>query len=199
METTDKTFLEMQQQMQQLREKLDSQKIVNERLLRRSCGRTIDHLRIKSNAPIVAGLAGLALIPFLHHLGFSPLLLIVTGVFMIAGIVATLITKQYIPNLNKDLVTVYELNDETTVVRTTAHPGESPDESMLKELIEKHVKETGSAKGKEILSDWMHYRTMFKKVIPNDYLKIMTQIAAEESHGLNYEDAVMAAFKKCTA
>ena len=105
METTDKTFLEMQQQMQQLREKLDSQKIVNERILRRSCGRTIDRLRIKSNAPIVAGLAGLALIPFLHHLGFSPLLLIATGLFMIVGIVATLITKQYIPNLNKDLVT----------------------------------------------------------------------------------------------
>ena len=105
METTDKTFLEMQQQMQQLREKLESQKIVNERILRRSCGRTVDRLRIKSNAPIVAGIAGLALIPFLHHLGFSPLLLIVTGVFLIAGIVATLITKQYIPNLNKDLVT----------------------------------------------------------------------------------------------
>ncbi len=105
METTDKTFLEMQQQMQQLREKLDSQKIVNERMLRRSCGRTIDRLRIKSNAPIIAGAAGLALIPLLHHLGFSPLLLIATGVFMIAGIVATLITKQYIPNLNKDLVT----------------------------------------------------------------------------------------------
>ncbi|MBQ4222044.1 MAG: hypothetical protein II665_04805, partial [Bacteroidales bacterium] len=105
METTDKTFLEMQRQMQQLREKLDSQQIVSERILRRSCGRTIDRLRIKSSAPIIAGLAGLALIPFLHHLGFSPLLLIVTGVFMIAGIVATLITKQYIPNLNKDLVT----------------------------------------------------------------------------------------------
>ena len=105
METTDKTFLEMQQQMQQLREKLESQKIVNERMLRRSCGRTIDRLRFKSNAPIVAGVIGLGLIPILHHMGFSPLLLIVTGLFMIAGIVATLITKQYIPNLNKDLVT----------------------------------------------------------------------------------------------
>ena len=105
METTDNTFLEMQRQMQQLREKLESQKIVNERILRKSCGRTIDRLRFKSNAPIVAGLAGLALIPFLHHMGFSLLLLIATGLFMIAGIVATLITKQYIPNLNKDLVT----------------------------------------------------------------------------------------------
>ena len=105
METTDKTFLEMQQQMQQLRDKLENQKIVNERILRRSCGRTIDRLRIKSSAPIVAGIAGLALIPLLGQLGFSLLLMIFTGVFMIAGIVATLITKQYIPSLDKDLVT----------------------------------------------------------------------------------------------
>ena len=105
METNDNTLLEMQRQMQQLREKLDSQKIVNERILRKSCGRTIDRLRFKSNAPIVAGVIGLALIPLLHSRGFSNLLLIATGVFMLAGIVATLITKQYIPNLNKDLVT----------------------------------------------------------------------------------------------
>ena len=104
METTDNTLLEMQQQMKQLREKLESQKIVNERILRKSCGRTIDRLRFKSNVPIFAGAAGLALIPFLHHQGFSNLLLIVTGVLMIAGISATLITKQYIPNLDKDLV-----------------------------------------------------------------------------------------------
>ncbi len=104
METTDNTLLEMQQQMKQLREKLESQKIINERILRKSCGRTIDRLRFKSNVPIFAGAAGLALIPFLHHQGFSNLLLIVTGVLMIAGISATLITKQYIPNLDKDLV-----------------------------------------------------------------------------------------------
>ena len=36
---------------------------------------------------------------------------------------------------------------------------------------------------------------MFKKIIPNDYLKIMTEIAAEERRGLNHEDAVLAAFK----
>ena len=104
METTDKTFLEMQRQMQQLREKLESQKIVNERILRRSCGRTIDRLRIKSNVPIVAGVIGLALIPLLHQTGFSNLFLVATGLFMLLGIVASLMTKQYIPNLNKDLV-----------------------------------------------------------------------------------------------
>ena len=33
METTDKTILEMQQQMQLLKEKLDSQEIVNDKML----------------------------------------------------------------------------------------------------------------------------------------------------------------------
>ena len=101
--------------------------------------------------------------------------------------------------LNKELVTVYELDDETTVVRTAPKSGETPDESVLKGLIEKHVAETGSEKGKAILADWAKYKTMFKKIIPNDYLKIMTEIAAEERRGLNHEDAVLAAFKTVTS
>ena len=104
METTDNTLLEMQQQMKQLREKLESQKIINERILRKSCGRTIDRLKFKSNVPVFAAAACLALIPVLHRQGFSDIFLIVTGVWMIVGISATLITKQYIPNLDKDLV-----------------------------------------------------------------------------------------------
>ena len=101
--------------------------------------------------------------------------------------------------LNKELVTVYELDDETTVVRTAPKAGETPDESVLKGLIEKHVAETGSEKGKAILADWAKYKTMFKKIIPNDYLKIMTEIASEERRGLNHEDAVLAAFKTVTS
>lgn len=101
--------------------------------------------------------------------------------------------------LNKELITVYELDDETTVVRTTPNAGETPDESILKGLIEKHVAETGSEKGKAILADWASYKKMFKKIIPNDYLKIMSEIAKEENHGLKHEDAVLAAFKTCTA
>lgn len=99
--------------------------------------------------------------------------------------------------LNKDLVQMYELSDEVTVVRNSKISSESPDESILYSLIEKHVKETGSEKGKLILSDWNKYKKLFKKIIPNDYLKIMTEIANFENHGLNHENAVMSAFKKC--
>ncbi|MCR5045884.1 MAG: glutamate synthase large subunit [Treponema sp.] len=101
--------------------------------------------------------------------------------------------------LNKELISVYELDDPTTVVRTAPKNGQSPDESVLKELIEKHVKETGSQKGKEILSDWEKNKTLFKKIIPNDYLKIMGEISRQETLGLDYEDAALSAFKKCTA
>ena len=101
--------------------------------------------------------------------------------------------------LNKELVSVYELDDETTVVRTAPKAGETPDESVLKGLIEKHVAETGSLKGKTILADWESYKKLFKKIIPNDYLKIMKEIVVQETSGLNHQDAVLEAFKKVTA
>ena len=101
--------------------------------------------------------------------------------------------------LNKDLVEMYELSDETTVIRNGKIASESPDEATLHKLIEKHVKETGSAKGKEILSEWEKYKKLFKKIIPNDYLKIMTEITVQENHGLSHDEAVLSAFKICTA
>ncbi|EID85440.1 Glutamate synthase domain 2 [Treponema sp. JC4] len=95
--------------------------------------------------------------------------------------------------LNHELVKSYDLDDEISTLRGTS------DEERLHSLIEEHAKETGSEKAKAILADWEHYKTCFKKIIPNDYLKIMTEIASEESKGLAHDDAVLAAFKKATA
>ena len=95
--------------------------------------------------------------------------------------------------LNHELVKMYSLEDEVTTLQ-----GKS-DEENLRSLIEEHVKETESRRGKEILSDWEHYKKCFKKIIPNDYLRIMTEIYAEENSGKAHDDAVLAAFKKCTA
>ena len=66
-------------------------------------------------------------------------------------------------------------------------------------VIEQHAKETGSERAKAILADWDSYKHNFKKIIPNDYLRIMTEIAAEEKSGKPYDDAVLDAFRKCTA
>ena len=95
--------------------------------------------------------------------------------------------------LNHELVKMYALDDETTTLRGTA------DEDLLHSLIEQHEKETGSERAKEILADWSHYKTCFKKIIPNDYLRIMTEIYAEEAQGKQYDEAILDAFRKCTA
>ena len=111
--------------------------------------------------------------------------------------------------LNHELVKVYALDDETTTLKqndvVSTRPsdysttGVSPDEVRLHSLIEQHASETGSERAKAILADWKHYKTCFKKIIPNDYLKIMKEIAAQEKNGTEHEEAVLAAFLKCTA
>lgn len=108
METTDKTFIEMQQQMQQLRDKLESQKIINDRLLRNACRHNINRLRIKSSVPVIAGFAGLALIPFLKEMGFSVWFLTVTGLLLVTAIGLTMYFKRFIPRVDGNLVSAAE-------------------------------------------------------------------------------------------
>jgi hypothetical protein len=108
METTDKTFIEMQQQMQQLRDKLESQRIVNDRLLRNACRHNINRLRIKSSVPVIAGFAGLALIPFLKEVGFSVWFLIITGLLLLTAMGLTMYVKRFIPRVDGNLVSAAE-------------------------------------------------------------------------------------------
>ena len=95
--------------------------------------------------------------------------------------------------INHELVKMYALDDDTTTLR------DSTDTDSLHSLIEQHVAETGSIRGKEILSNWDHYKNCFKKIIPNDYLRIMKEIKEQEKTITNHEEAVLAAFRKCTA
>ena len=84
-------------------------------------------------------------------------------------------------------------------IETTSVHGVSPDEVCLHFLIEQHAAETGSERAKAILADWEHYKNCFKKIIPNDYLKVMTEIASEEKSGKPHDEAVLNAFRKCSA
>ena len=108
MENIDNTLFEMQQQLQQLKEKLDSQKIVNDQLLRKSCNNTMNRLRLKSNLPIVFGIAALLCSSSFINLGLSWAFLLFTDVMMLVCIVATILTNQHIPGVDKDMVTVTE-------------------------------------------------------------------------------------------
>ncbi|MCQ2583726.1 MAG: glutamate synthase large subunit [Treponema sp.] len=88
--------------------------------------------------------------------------------------------------VNKQLVAMTEVTD-------------SHDVEVLKDLIEKHMKETGSQLAKKILSNFDSYLPNFKKIIPHDYQRMLSEIANAEQRGLDHDEAVLEAFKKVTA
>ena len=108
MENTDTTLLEMQQQLKQLKDKLNSQKIVNERVLRKSCSMTANRLRFKSNLPIMFGVAAILMSPTLRNVGVSIPFIIFNVVLMLICIVATVLTNRHIPSVDSDMVTAAE-------------------------------------------------------------------------------------------
>lgn len=88
--------------------------------------------------------------------------------------------------VNKQLITMSEVDDKHDI-------------SILKGIIEKHTLETGSEIGKKILNDFENYIPHFKKIVPNDYQKMLVEISKAEERGLSHDEAVLEAFHKCTA
>ncbi len=68
------------------------------------------------------------------------------------------------------------------------------DVSEIKAMIEEHVAATGSEKGKEILEHFQEYIPFFKKIMPNDYNRMLKAIAKSEEKGLSHEQAEIDAF-----
>lgn len=108
METTDKTILEMQEQMKELREKLESQKIVNNALLSKSFRQNASRLKTKANVPIIFGVAAILLAPSYLNIGASWISVGFTWVLMLICIIATIICNSHIPRMDSDLVTAAE-------------------------------------------------------------------------------------------
>ena len=64
----------------------------------------------------------------------------------------------------------------------------------MKELIEEHVANTGSEKGKKILDNFGDYVPKFKKILPHDYKRMLNTIVQMEEKGLSSEQAQIEAF-----
>ncbi len=58
------------------------------------------------------------------------------------------------------------------------------DELILKGLIERHVRFTGSARAREILNNWAAYRTKFAKVFPHEYRRALAEMAEQRQSQL---------------
>ncbi len=68
-------------------------------------------------------------------------------------------------------------------------PGE--DAKFLREVVERHYGETGSAVAARLLSDWDTSR--FTKVMPKDYKRVLSAASQAEREGRDIDEAVMAA------
>jgi glutamate synthase (ferredoxin) len=73
---------------------------------------------------------------------------------------------------------------------------ETEDEAVVKEMIEEHLKYTGSDRAAEILNNWLDYREKFIRVMPRDYQRMINAIADFEAQGLEKDAALMKAFEE---
>jgi glutamate synthase (NADPH/NADH) large chain len=84
------------------------------------------------------------------------------------------------------------LNSET--VDTEPLAGE--DESFLRDLVQRHLAETGSAVAARLLTDWEQAIGRFTKVMPRDYKRVLAAAMQAERDGLDVNEAVMAAARR---
>ena len=83
--------------------------------------------------------------------------------------------------LNKTLVTMSTLSEKHDI-------------EELKQLITAHVEATGSELGAKILADFEQYIPCFKKIMPNDYNRMLSAIGRFEEKGLSRSEAELEAF-----
>jgi glutamate synthase (NADPH/NADH) large chain len=70
----------------------------------------------------------------------------------------------------------------------TWHRGEC-DEIVLKSLIERHFKHTGSETARAILDDWESARAAFVKVFPHEYKRALGELHAQRQRAMHEERA----------
>ena len=72
-------------------------------------------------------------------------------------------------------------------------PLDAEDAEFLRDLVERHRAETGSAVAGRLLADWTSALGRFGKVMPKDYKRVLAAARRAERDGLDVNEAVMAA------
>ena len=75
---------------------------------------------------------------------------------------------------------------------------ERHDIEELKRLIQEHYEATHSPLAQRILGDFDEYVPQFKKIMPNDYRRMLDAIASLEKRGMARQDAEIEAFYQNT-
>ncbi len=105
MENTDNILNEMQQQLRQMKEKLEGETIVNEKLLRNAYRKTLGSLQRKALRQTIIGVVAMLLCLNLLNIGFSIPFVIATEVMLAFCLAATIIINNRLPKMDTDLVT----------------------------------------------------------------------------------------------
>jgi glutamate synthase (NADPH/NADH) large chain len=72
-------------------------------------------------------------------------------------------------------------------------PPDASDATVVRELVERHRAETGSAVAGRLLADWERALARFVKVMPKDYKRVLDAASRAEQEGRDVNEAVMAA------
>ena len=72
-----------------------------------------------------------------------------------------------------------EPEQQGKIARHLWHRGQT-DEAILKDLIDRHARLTGSRRAKEILEKWADWRARFVKVVPKEYRRALGELAAAQ-------------------
>ena len=95
----------------------------------------------------------------------------------------------YVMDENHDLY--LRVNKEMVTISPVC---EKHDITELKAMIEEHTECTGSELGRKILNDFDNYVAAFKKIIPNEYSRMITAISQMKEKGMALEQAEIEAF-----
>ena len=95
-----------------------------------------------------------------------------------SGGIAFLLDPQ-VSRVNSEMVDVENLTTE--------------DVDWLHEVVERHYTETGSAVAASLLADWRRRVGSFCKIMPRDYKRVLTAMAAAEQAGQDVNKAIMEA------
>ena len=81
--------------------------------------------------------------------------------------------------VNRQLVAIEELGPD--------------DKQWLREVVTRHVAETGSTVGAALLADWSRHVGAFAKIMPLDYQRVLAATRRAEQTGRSVDEAVMEA------
>ena len=93
------------------------------------------------------------------------------------------LASDFASRCNPEMVQLFDLTDEAEA-------------EFVRNMIDKHVKLTGSELGWRILDEWDESIGKFVKVYPSDYRRVIEAQETIRKEGLSEEDVLMAAFQK---